>query len=86
MDKNTKKISSILLICIILILSFFLIYYFLGKIGIILETFEDKRLLMKKIYKDDDIQDPDEDPDDEGDDPDSDYGVDPDDLLIYKKY
>jgi hypothetical protein len=88
MDKTTKFISNILLICILIVLATSFINIILVKLGLLKygkEGFEDKRNMLKKIYKNDDIQDPDEDPDDEGDDPDSDYGVDPDDLYIYRK-
>lgn len=84
MNKNNKTISSFFLFSIILVLLAAIIIFILHKIGIIgniitdYESFEGKRYMMKKIYKNDDIADPDEDPDDEGDDPDSKYGADPD--------
>jgi hypothetical protein len=84
MNKNNKTITTILLFAIFLILITAIIIQILKYFGIIdniitdYETFEGKRYLMKKIYKNNDIADPDEDPDDEGDDPDSQYGADPD--------
>ena len=84
MNQTNKAISSFFLFSIILILLAAIIIFILQKMGIIgniitdYESFEGKRYMMKKIYKNDDIADPDEDPDDEGDDPDSKYGADPD--------
>ena len=84
MKQSTKTISTILLFAIILVAIATAIILILQKAGVIgniitdFETFEGKRYMMKKIYKDNDIADPDEDPDDEGDDPDSKYGADPD--------
>ena len=84
MNQTNKAISSFFLFSIILILLAAIIIFILQKMGIVgsiitdYESFEGKRYMMKKIYKNDDIADPDEDPDDEGDDPDSQYGADPD--------
>lgn len=84
MIKNKKIISTILLFAIIFILITIVIILILQKLGIMkniitdYEKFDDKRKIMEKIYKNDDILDPDEDPEDEGDDPDAIYGADPD--------
>lgn len=80
-----KKESTIILACIIIILVFYLILWCfkqLNKIELFSNS-DSKREKMKKIYKSNDVSDPDEmlddDPyDDNVHDPDDSYGMDPD--------
>ena len=86
-----KKESTIILICIITIITFYIICWIFKMLNKIeLELFSGrnsssntKRDKMKKIYKSDDISDPDEiltdDTNNNVMDPDDDYGIDPDD-------
>ena len=80
-----KKESIIILACIIIIILFFLICWVFKKLNKI-ELFsnsDSKREKMKKIYKSNDVSDPDEmvidNPyDDNIHDPDDSYGMEPD--------
>ena len=81
-----KKESTIILICILTILLFYCICWIFKMLNKIeLELFansDSKREKMKKIYKSNDVNDPDEiltdDANDNVMDPDDDYGMDPD--------
>jgi len=81
-----KKESIIILCCIIIIILFYCIYFMFNKIIKHIEMFsnsDSKREKMKKIYKSNDVSDPDEvtvdNPyDDMCDDPDGDCSRDPD--------
>ena len=80
-----KDESFILFSCILIIIVVYFMYYLCKTLT---ETFgcntrrgsnNSKRAKMIKIYKNDDISDPDENPDDEeNNDPDSTFGIDPD--------
>ena len=80
-----KKESTIILACIIIIIVFYLILWCfeqLNKIELFSNS-DSKREKMKKIYKSDDVSDPDEMLDDNSyddnvRDPDDTYGMDPD--------
>jgi hypothetical protein len=80
-----KKESTIILACIIIIIVFYLILWCfeqLNKIELFSNS-DSKREKMKKIYKSDDVSDPDEMLDDNSyddnvRDPDDSYGMDPD--------
>lgn len=84
MNKIYKKESIVIFSCIIILLLLYCLYLILNKIinyyNKNTETFNNnsKRSKMIRIYKNDNILDPDEDPDDESDDPDSTRGRDPD--------
>lgn len=83
-----KKESTIILACIIIIILFYLICWVFKKLNKI-ELFshgDSKREMMKKIYKSDDISDPDEITSvnayyDNVHDPDDSYGMDPDEIT-----
>lgn len=89
---ENKKESTIILGCIIVILIFYVLYWCFISIKNIFKSKESfncrnssnsKRELMKKIYKSDEVLDPDEIVtynlyDDECNDPDGDCGQDPD--------
>jgi hypothetical protein len=87
--RNYKNESTIILICIITIITFYCICWIFKMLNKIeLELFSSnnsKRDKMKKIYKSDDISDPDEiltdDANDNVMDPDDDYAMDPDDNI-----
>jgi YbbR domain-containing protein len=84
MDKIYKKESIVIFSCIIILLLVYCLYLIVNKIKNYYnkntETFNNnsKRSKMIRMYKNDNILDPDEDPDDESDDPDSTRGRDPD--------
>jgi hypothetical protein len=88
LDKTNKLTSVILLACIIIISCTYLIYLIISciykLISIDKELFRssnssnDKRNKMIKIYKNDDIPDPDENPEYNINDPDSTVSIDPD--------
>jgi len=84
MDKIYKKESIVIFSCIIILLLVYCLYLIVNKIKNYYnkntETFNNnsKRSKMIRMYKNDNILDPDEDPDDESDDPDSTRGSDPD--------
>ena len=83
MVPGKNLISTTLLMCIMVICIFYILYWLLNKF-IKIELFSnsnsnnDKRYKMMKIYKDDDIYDPDENTNDECTDPDASCGKDPD--------
>ena len=87
LDKTNKLTSIVLLACIIIIcvtyLLFIIIKYTLKLFSSYKELFRgnssnDKRSKMMKIYKSDDIPDPDENPNAGVNDPDSTISLDPD--------
>ena len=84
MDKIYKKESIVIFSSIIILLLVYCLYLIVNKIKNYYnkntETFNNnsKRSKMIRMYKNDNILDPDEDPDDESDDPDSTRGSDPD--------
>lgn len=87
LDKSNNLTSVILLACIIIIiftyLLFIIIKYTFKLLSGDIELFRssssnDKRSKMIKIYKNDDIPDPDENPDYNVNDPDSTISLDPD--------
>ncbi len=84
MDKIYKKESIVIFSCIIILLLVYCLYLIVNKIKNYYnkntETFNNnsKRSKMIRMYKNNNILDPDEDPDDESDDPDSTRGRDPD--------
>ena len=84
MDKIYKKESIVIFSCIIILLLVYCLYLIVNKIKNYYnkntENFNNnsKRSKMIRMYKNDNILDPDEDPDDESDDPDSTRGRDPD--------
>ena len=88
LDKTNKLTSIVILACIIIIcftyLLFIIIKYTLKLFSSYKELFKsssssnDKRNKMIKIYKADDIPDPDENPDNGVNDPDSTISLDPD--------
>ena len=91
LDKSSKIISTVLLGCIIIIISCYFLYIIVNIINKLLnrlisryiETFRNvsnnsKRNKMMEIYKNDDIPDPDENPNIEDNDPDSTISLDPD--------
>jgi len=84
MDKIYKKESIVIFSSIIILLLVYCLYLIVNKIKNYYnkntETFNNnsKRSKMIRMYKNDNILDPDEDPDDESDDPDSTRGRDPD--------
>lgn len=87
LDKTNKLISLVLLACIIIIIFTYLLFtiikYTIKLLSIYKESFRsnssnDKRSRMIKIYKSDDIPDPDENPDNNVNDPDSTISLDPD--------
>jgi uncharacterized membrane protein len=84
---NTQKLTAITLLgCIIVLIVIYLLYKFVITLINLINTKEtfygkngnSKRDKMIKIYKHDDILDPDENTNNELRDPDSDYGRDPD--------
>lgn len=93
LDKTNKLTSTILLSCIIIIIFTYLLYiickYICKFVSRNKELFRnssnDKRSKMIKIYKDDDILDPDENPEYNINDPDSTISIDPDNQE-YNKY
>jgi len=92
LDKSSKTISTVLLGCIIIIISCYILYIIVNIINKLInkliskyiETFRNgssnnsKRHKMIQIYKNDDIPDPDENPNIEDNDPDSTISLDPD--------
>ena len=97
LDKTNKLTSVILLACIIIISCTYSIYLIISCIyKLIFEDKElfrsnssnDKRNKMIKIYKNDDIPDPDENPEYNINDPDSTISIDPDNIEYdnYNQY
>ena len=97
LDKTNNLTSVILLACIIIIifayLLFIIIKYTFKLLSGDIELFRssssnDKRSKLIKIYKNDDIPDPDENPDYNVNDPDSTISLDPDNKLFdqYDQY
>ena len=84
-NKNNKNISLGLLICIIILLIGSLVYLIINFIlsRICVENFFNKRNTRMKIYKSDEIFDPDESPIDDDDDPDTNPKYDPDQQQSY---
>ncbi len=92
LDKSSKIISTVLLGCIIIIISCYFLYIIVNIINKLInkliskyiETFRNgssnnsKRHKMMEIYKNDDIPDPDENPQYNVNDPDSIDSTDPD--------
>lgn len=86
LDKSNKLTSLVLLGCIIIIILSYLLFIFFKGISNLLsrytETFNtdsnSKRSKIIKMYKSDEILDPDENPDYNVNDPDSTISIDPD--------